>query len=192
LREHGLQIAPSTYRAAKRRSPSARTQRDAVVLERIRAVHSDREIGRGLYGVRKVHAQLRREGGVAGRPVSRRQVERLMRTDGLAGVRRGRTFRTTRPDSAATRPPDLVQRNFTAPAPNRLWLVDFTYVPTWSGMAFTAFVHDAWQQRGSSPTRRAPQPSTAAISKRGPRGAVTSVCIRSPPNVTTSTPGSVT
>ena len=147
MREHGLQIAPSTYRAAKRRSPSARTQRDAVVLERIRAVHSDREIGRGLYGVRKVHAQLRREGGVAGRPVSRRQVERLMRTDGLAGVRRGRTFRTTRPDSAATRPPDLVQRNFTAPAPNRLWLVDFTYVPTWSGMAFTAFVHDAFSRR---------------------------------------------
>ena len=126
LREHGLQIAPSTYRAATTRPPSARAQRDAVVLEQIRAVHGDREIGRGLYGVRKVHAQLRREGGVDGRPVSRRQVERLMRADGLQGARRGRAFRTTRPDAAAARPPDLVQRNFTAPAPNRLWLVDFT------------------------------------------------------------------
>ena len=76
--------------------------------------------------MRKVHAQLRREGGVDGRPVSRRQVERLMRADGLQGARRGRAFRTTRPDAAAARPPDLVQRNFTAPAPNRLWLVDFT------------------------------------------------------------------
>ena len=147
LREHGLQIAPSTYRAATTRPPSARAQRDAVVLEQIRAVHGDREIGRGLYGVRKVHAQLRREGGVDGRPVSRRQVERLMRADGLQGARRGRAFRTTRPDAAAARPPDLVQRNFTAPAPNRLWLVDFTYVPTWSGMAFTAFVHDAFSRR---------------------------------------------
>ena len=118
-----------------------------MVLERIRTVHGDRKIGRGLYGVRKVHAQLRREGGVAGRPVSRRQVERLMRAEGLAGARRGRAFKTTRPDAAAARPPDRVQRNFTAPAPNRLWLVDFTYVPTWSGMAFTAFVHDAFSRR---------------------------------------------
>ncbi|SDN47319.1 HTH-like domain-containing protein, partial [Geodermatophilus siccatus] len=79
LREHGLPIAPSTYRAARTRPLSARTQRDAVVLDRIRVVHGDRAIGRGLYGVRKVHAQLTREGGVDGRPVSRRQVERLMR-----------------------------------------------------------------------------------------------------------------
>ena len=159
LREHGLSIAPSTYRAAKLRPPSARAQRDAVVADRIRTVHGDRAIGRGVYGVRKVHAQLRREGGVAGRPVSRRQVERLMRVEGLQGVRRGRAFKTTRPDAAAARPPDLVQRDFTAPAPNRLWLVDFTYVPTWSGMAFTAFVSDAfsrrivgWRTAGSMPT----------------------------------------
>ena len=75
LREHGLKIAPSTYRAAKRRPLSARAQRDAVVLERIRAVHGECEIGRGVYGVRKVHAQLHREGGVDGRLVSRRQVD---------------------------------------------------------------------------------------------------------------------
>ena len=130
LRDHGLKIAPSTYRAAKRRPLSAHAQRDAVVPERIRAVHGERKIGRGVYGVRKVHAQLHREGGVDGRLGSRRQVERLMRAEGLKGARRGRAFRTTRPDAAGARPPDLVQRNFTAPAPNRLWLVDFTYVPT--------------------------------------------------------------
>jgi transposase len=78
-----------------------RAQRDAVVLARIRAVHGDRKIGRGLYGVRKVHAQLRRAGGVAGRPVSRRRVERLRRADGLPGARRGRIFRTTRPAASA-------------------------------------------------------------------------------------------
>jgi putative transposase len=142
-----LQIAPSTYRAAHRRPPSARAIRDAAVLERIRSVHADRDLGRGLYGVRKVHAQLRREGGVDERPVSRRQVERLMRTDGLHGARRGRAFITTRSDGTSPRPPDLVDRDFSAAAPNRLWLVDFTYVPTWAGMAFTAFVSDAFSRR---------------------------------------------
>jgi len=79
--------------------------------------------------------------------VSRRQVERLMRTAGLQGVRRGRRFVTTRPDTSAARPPDLVQPNFTAAEPNRLWVVDFTYVSTWSGMAFTAFVSDVFSRR---------------------------------------------
>ena len=65
-----------------------------------------------------------------------------MKAAGLSGVRRGKRFVTTKPDGAAARPPDLVQRDFTAERPNLLWLVDFTYVPTWSGMAFTAFVHD--------------------------------------------------
>ena len=129
------------------------------MLDRIRVVHGDRSIGRGLYGVRKVFHQLRREGGVDGSRVSRRQVERLMRTDGLQGARRGRRFVTTKPDAAAARPPDLVRRDFGADRPNRLWLVDFTYVPTWSGMAFTAFVSDAfsrrivgWRTAGSMPT----------------------------------------
>ncbi len=75
------------------------------------------------------------------------QVERLMRAAGLRGVRRGRQFVTTTPDTAAVRPPDLVKRNFHAERPNLLWLVDFTYVPTWSGMAFTAFVSDAFSRR---------------------------------------------
>ena len=149
LSGHGVQIAPRTYYAAKVRPPSARSRRDAAVLAEIERMHGDPQLGRGLYGVRKVHAQLRRDGGVDGRPVSRRQVERLMRAAGLQGARRGRKFITTRPDAAAAarRPPDLVQRDFTAAAPNRLWLVDFTYVPTWAGMAFTAFVSDAYSRR---------------------------------------------
>jgi putative transposase len=147
LSEHGVKIAPRTYYARKVRSPSVRVLRYAVVLARIEQVHADPQIGRGLYGVRKVHAQLIREGGVEGWPVSRRQVERLMRRAGLRGARRGRRFSTTKPDAGAARPPDLVKRDFTATAPNRLWLVDFTYVPTWSGMAFTAFVSDAYSRR---------------------------------------------
>lgn len=120
------------------------------MLGEIRRVYSDPTIGRCHYGVRKVFHQLRREGGVDGLPVPRRQVERLMRADGLQGARRGRRFVTTRPDQAAPRPPDLVNRNFTAERPNALWIVDFTYVATWSGMAFTAFVSDVF----SPPDRR--------------------------------------
>ena len=147
LTAHGVKIAPSSYYAHRNRPPSARAVRDAVVLERIRHVHADPELGRGVYGVRKVTAQLAREGGVDGAPVSHRQVERLMRTDGLRGVRRGKQFVTTKPDESAARPPDRVDRDFTASAPNRLWVVDFTYVPTWSGMAFTAFVADVFSRR---------------------------------------------
>jgi putative transposase len=79
--------------------------------------------------------------------VPRCQVERLMRTDGLRGVRRGRPFITTRPGPVVERPADLVKRDFTADAPNRLWVVDFTYVATWVGMVFTAFVIDVFSRR---------------------------------------------
>lgn len=140
-------IAPSTYYAAKVRPPCARAVRDVVVLAEIRRVHADKKLGRGVYGVRKMYRQLKRRGGVEGLPVPRCQVARLMRTAGLRGVRRDEGFKTTRPDASAARPPDLVNRDFTAPAPNALWLVDFTYVPTWSGMAFTAFVSDAFSRR---------------------------------------------
>ncbi len=143
LTKHGLQIAPSTYYAHLTRPQSARAVRDAELLLEIKRVHSDRKIGRGVYGYRKVWHQLLREGIV----VPRCQVERLMKAAGLQGVRRGKRFVTTKPDRAASRPPDLVQRDFTAERPNLLWLVDFTYVPTWSGMAFTAFVHDAFSRR---------------------------------------------
>ncbi len=147
LTEHGVPIAPSTFYAARSRPPSARAVRDEVVLAEIRRVHADPLIGRGVFGARKVFHALARAGGVEGLHVPRCQVERLMRADGLAGARRGRVFRTTRPDDAAARPPDLVNRDVSAPAPNRLRLVDSTYVPTWAGMAFTAFVTDAYSRR---------------------------------------------
>jgi len=143
LTEHGVTIAPSTFYAARNRPPSARALRDAEVLVEIERVHSDPKIGRDLYGARKVWHQLRREGF----DVPRCQVERLMSAAGLQGVRRGKQFVTTKPDTTATRPPDLVNRDFAADRPNQLWLVDFTYVPTWAGMAFTAFVSDAFSRR---------------------------------------------
>ncbi|WP_304052032.1 IS3 family transposase, partial [Jatrophihabitans endophyticus] len=147
LTAHGVPIAPNSYYAHKTRPPSRRSLRDARVLAEIERVHADPQQGRGLYGVRKVHAALARAGGVDDLPVSRRLVERLMRSAGLQGARRGRRFVTTKPDPSAARPPDLVKRNFSATQPNRLWVVDFTYVPTWSGTAFTAFVSDVFSRR---------------------------------------------
>jgi putative transposase len=147
LSEHGIAIAPSGYYAHRGRPPSPRARRDERVLAQIRRVHADPQLGRGLYGARKVWHQLRREGGVDGQPVPRCQVERLMRAAGLHGVRRGRPVVTTKADKAAARPPDLVDRDFTATRPNQLWVVDFTYVPTWSGTVFTAFVSDVYSRR---------------------------------------------
>jgi putative transposase len=157
LREQGMGIAPSTYRAAKTRPPSARSISDAAVLVEIRRVHGDRNIGRGLYGARKVWHHLV---DVERRRVARCTVERLMRADGLVGARRDKGFRTTKPDTGlAVRPPDLVGRQFTADEPNKLWVVDFTYVPTWTGTVFTAFVTDVcsrrivgWRTASSMPT----------------------------------------
>jgi putative transposase len=143
LSEHGVKIAPRTYYAAKTRPPSARAARDAQLVETIHAVHADRAKGRGVAGYRKMWHLLKRDGV----DVARCTVERLMRREGLRGAVRGRRFRTTIPDQAAARPADLVGRNFTAAAPNRLWCVDFTYVPTWSGMCFTAFVTDVFSRR---------------------------------------------
>jgi putative transposase len=127
LSGHGCQIAPSTYYAAKARPASARAIRDAALLVEINRVFHDRELGRGLAGARKVWHLLRRDAGVVDRfgPVARCTVERLMRQAGLQGARRGRGFVTTRPDKSADRPPDRVNRDFTAEAPNRLWIVDF-------------------------------------------------------------------
>jgi putative transposase len=151
LNEHGCGIAPSTYYASKTRPPSVRAQRDEVVLEHIRRVHGSVRIGRGLYGARKVWHELRREHARGEHPelgpVPRCQVERLMRANGLRGVRRDKGFVTTRPDPATTRAPDLVQRNFRASRPNQLWVVDFTYVATWSGTVFSAFVSDVYSRR---------------------------------------------
>ena len=108
-------------------------------------MHSDRDLGRGLYGARKVWHQLKREGP----QVPRCQIERLMRQAGLQGARRGRKpFTTTKPNELlVVRPPDLVDRHFRATRPNELWVVDFTYVATWTGMCFTAFVTDVFSRR---------------------------------------------
>jgi putative transposase len=143
LSEHGVKIAPSSYYAIKSRPASPRAVRDAELVTRIHAVFADRDKGRGVAGVRKVWHLLKREDV----RVARCTVERLMRREGLRGVVRGRRFVTTRPDASAVRPPDLVKRGFTADEPNRLWVVDFTYVPTWSGMCFTAFVSDVYSRR---------------------------------------------
>src|SRR5690606_15983178 len=137
-----LQIAPSTYYAGKtrQREPSARAQRDAELVVEIRRVY---EQSKGLYGARKVWWQLRLDGI----EVARCTVERLMRQAGLEGVRRGRRRRTTTCDEQASRPADLVERDFSADAPNRLWVADFTYVMTWSGVVYVAFVIDAFSRR---------------------------------------------
>jgi putative transposase len=140
LREHGCPIAPSTYYDVIRRGPSARAVRDEQLKEHITRVHQDNY---RVYGARKVWLQLNRE-GVA---VARCTVERLMRELGLAGARRGRRVRTTWPDASAARPADLVRRRFSPARPDRLWVADFTYVPTWSGMAYVAFVIDAYSRR---------------------------------------------
>lgn len=140
LTEHGVPIAPSTYYDAVRRGPSARQRRDEQLRMLISRVHADNY---GVYGARKVWLALNREGT----PVARCTVERLMRELGLAGARRGRRIRTTRPDAAAARPADLVRRQFSPARPDRLWVADFTYCPTWTGMVYVAFVIDAYSRR---------------------------------------------
>ena len=134
-----LQVAPSSYYAAKRRQPSARALRDAELGPKVlRAWKENYQV----YGARKVWKQLRREGVAVGRD----RVARLMRSLGIAGAVRGKPRRTTVADPAATRAPDLVQRQFTATRPNRLWVSDFTYVATWSGTVYVAFVIDVFSR----------------------------------------------
>ena len=152
-----LPIAPSTYHvhAARRADPAkapARAQRDAELCEKIKRIF-DKNFG--VYGARKIWHQLRREG----EQVARCTVERLMRAMGLQGVRRGKTVRTTVSDPAAPCPRDRVNRNFTAARPNMLWVSDFTYVSTWAGFAYVAFVIDVfaryivgWRVSGSMRT----------------------------------------
>ena len=140
-----IPIAPSTYYEAKARERDpvrcpARTQRDAVLREEIGRVW---QANRRVYGVRKVWRQLAREGITTARCT----VERLMRADGLEGVVRGRRVRTTIPDLLADRPRDLVERVFRAERPNQLWVADFTYVATWRGMVYVAFVIDVFSRR---------------------------------------------
>jgi len=140
-----LPIAPSTYHArlAQRADPakaSPRTRHDLVLMEQIRRVH---EANFGVYGARKVWRQLARE-GIA---VARCTVERLMRQMGLRGAVRGKETRTTIADRAAPCPADKVNRQFRAPHPNALWVSDFTYVTTWQGFVYVAFIIDVFARR---------------------------------------------
>ena len=140
-----LPIAPSTYRAhaAARRDPSkrsARARRDAGLAETIRRVFTENF---SVYGARKVWRQLRREG----KDVARCTVERLMRGLGLQGVVRGKGVRTTISDRNSPCPQDKVNRQFSADRPNRLWVADFTYVATWQGFVYVAFVIDVFARR---------------------------------------------
>ncbi|WP_157599449.1 IS3 family transposase, partial [Skermanella aerolata] len=140
-----LPIAPSTYRAhaTRRTDPSkapARWRSDAEVSVVIRRIWDENF---QVYGVRKVWRQLRREGLA----VARCTVARLMRRMGLKGVTRGKTVRTTISDRSAPCPLDRVNRQFRAPRPNTLWLADFTYVATWQGFVYVAFVIDAFARR---------------------------------------------
>jgi putative transposase len=134
-----LQVASSTYYAARSRPPSARVLRDAELKVEITRVHKDNF---EVYGARKVWRQLGREGIAVGRD----RVARLMGELGIAGVVRGTPKRTTIPAATADRPADLVERDFTAPAPNRLWVADLTYVATWAGFCYAAFVIDAYSR----------------------------------------------
>ena len=137
-----LPIAPSTYHkhVAQRQDPSrlsARAREDMAIKPEIARVFAENF---AVYGVRKVWRQMTREGFW----VARCTVERLMREMGLAGVIRGKQVRTTISDKAAPCPLDHVNRQFHALAPNRLWLSDFTYVSTWGGFVYVAFVIDVY------------------------------------------------
>ena len=136
-----MQFAPSTYYGAKSRPRCARSRRDEVLDGEIQRVHD--ESFDGCYGHKKVWKQLNREGIT----VANCTVRRLMRARGLSGVRRGRHFKvTTITDDTQARPSDLVDRQFVAPAPNRLWVADLTYVKTHTGWVYVAFIIDVFSR----------------------------------------------
>jgi putative transposase len=140
LTEAGTPIAPSTYYATKTRSASARALSDAATSVLIRQVHSDNY---GVYGVRKVHAELNRQG----HRVARCTVHRLMRLAGLRGISRAKGPRTTIPGTEPDTRPDLLDRQFHAPAPDRVWVADITYCRTFAGWVYAAFVIDVFSRR---------------------------------------------
>jgi putative transposase len=175
LTEHHIKIAPSTFYDALRAraaGPTRAQRRDAELCEHIGRVHAQNF---EVYGARKVWLQLNREGI----PVARCTVERLMKQLGLQGVRRGNRKRTTIADPASARPPDLVQRRFSPAAPNLLWVADLTYVSTWSGWVYVAFVVDAyarmilgWRTSTSMTSHLVVDAVEHAIWTRGRRGII--------------------
>jgi len=139
LASAGWQVAPSSYYAAKTRPPSARACRDAQLRPALRQLWEDNY---RVYGARKLWKAARR----AGWDIGRDQTARLMRAEGIQGVVRSKRVRTTRPDPAASRHPDLVKRDFTATGPNQLWVTDLTFVPTFAGIAYVCFIIDAFSR----------------------------------------------
>lgn len=140
LREHGAGIAPNTYHVAKNREPSKREVRDEELKIEVQRVFDENLL---VYGADKIWTQLNRENI----RVARCTVERLMRDMGLSGARRGKQYKvTTTPDERLGRPADLVDRQFKAAAPNRLWVADLTYVKTHSGWVYVAFIVDVYSR----------------------------------------------
>ena len=135
-----LGVSPSGYWAWRKRGPSARARADAQLAGRIVTIH---QASRGTYGVPRMHAEL----ATAGTHCGRKRIARLMRQAGLVGCHRRRAFQTTQRDPTAEPAPDLVQRTFTARAPNQLWIADITYVPTWEGFLYLAVVLDVFSRR---------------------------------------------
>ena len=135
-----LEVSTSGYYAWRSRPASKRTQQDAVLLRSIRTIHA---ASRETYGVPRVYRELRDAGIDAGRD----RVARLMRRAGLQGVSRRRFVTTTRRDEASRPAPDLVERRFEAVGPNRLWVADITYVPTWAGFLYLAMVLDVFSRK---------------------------------------------
>jgi putative transposase len=135
-----LEVSASGYYAWQSRSPSKRSMDDAVLQAEIEAIHRR---SRATYGVPRVYAELRAEGIC----VSRKRIARLMRRAGLEGASRRKKAWTTKRDREARPAPDLVERDFSSEGPDRLWVADITYIPTWAGFLYLAVVLDAWSRK---------------------------------------------
>ena len=135
-----LGVSSSGYYAWRNRGPSSRVLADEALTERIRQIHEE---SRRTYGVPRVHFELVEKGGRIGR----KRVARLMKAAGLQGVSRRKGIRTTVRCPEACPAPDLVERDFTAPGPDRLWVADITYIATWAGFLFLSVVLDAWSRK---------------------------------------------
>lgn len=135
-----LEVSRSGYYAWLKRGKSERCRQDEVLIERIGQIHRD---SRGTYGAPRIYAELQEEGTAIGQ----KRIARLMRESGIRGVCRRKFVTTTRRDPAARPAPDLVDRNFAASGPNRLWVADITYIPTRAGFLYLAVVLDVWSRR---------------------------------------------
>ena len=135
-----LEVSTSGYYAWLKRTPSQRAIVDEALTQRIQEIHTWSD---GTYGVPRIHAEFADEGIHVGP----KRVARLMQAAGLQGVSRRKFVRTTKRNPSARPAPDLVDRDFTAPGPDRLWVADITYVPTWAGFLYLAVVLDAWSRR---------------------------------------------